>query len=313
MITIKTLLEHIQTGDPTTFPAVLEAYLQTSGANLDTVSPVQINNKTYILTPLMMAARMGQTDTVDLLLKRGANINHRCYSDKRVCHTALIQAVRSGSISTVTLLLERGAEVNSKQSCLYTALVSAVELRDITIVALLLKHGANMNAHAFSTSSAFAKSVKIWDPSPTLAQLALTEFLVKEGAACSRHDFFEIFYDVHSPRLSPTVFTNQRSLIYQIFEKAQRLVPDFAFNDEWAIKIERIQHNNKVSKIGKICGFELARQTPLNGDLSNIVNDYLFVGECHKILTYEFNRARANPSLTRCSEDEITPSRCSIS
>jgi hypothetical protein len=90
---------------------------------------------------------------VDLLLKRGADVNARGNFGK----TALMYAAQFNLIDTATLLLERGADVNAKTSTTgdcwsaidvadRTALMYAAENADLAMVDLLLRHGADAKA-----------------------------------------------------------------------------------------------------------------------------------------------------------------------
>ena len=64
----------------------------------------------YGITPIHRAAWEGQTDTVEFLLDRGANIeekNNRGY-------TPIHSAAENGKTDTVELLLDRGAHIEEK-------------------------------------------------------------------------------------------------------------------------------------------------------------------------------------------------------
>ncbi|MES2459353.1 MAG: ankyrin repeat domain-containing protein [Armatimonadota bacterium] len=61
------------------------------------------------VTALFMAATDGRHETVEALLKRGADANAK---DEEHSVTALMQAVDSGDVRIVRALLEAGAEVN---------------------------------------------------------------------------------------------------------------------------------------------------------------------------------------------------------
>jgi ankyrin repeat protein len=79
---------------------------------------------------LMDAAEKGHTETVALLLDRGANIHAR--NSK-----ALQWAAVNGHTETVALLLERGADIHAVNDW---ALQKAAKNRCTETVALLLKH-----------------------------------------------------------------------------------------------------------------------------------------------------------------------------
>ena len=93
-------------------------------------------------TALMYAARDGLTDTVGLLLDRGAEMEARTRDGK----TALMYAARDGQTDTVSLLLDRGANVNARTATGEAALMHAAKGGSLETVALLLNAGANVNA-----------------------------------------------------------------------------------------------------------------------------------------------------------------------
>uniref|UniRef100_A0A1X7T4P7 Uncharacterized protein n=1 Tax=Amphimedon queenslandica TaxID=400682 RepID=A0A1X7T4P7_AMPQE len=57
-------------------------------------------------TALIEAARGGNSDVVELLLKKGADPSHSNYRGD----TALIEAARGGNCDVVELLLKKGAD-----------------------------------------------------------------------------------------------------------------------------------------------------------------------------------------------------------
>ena len=87
------------------------------------------------------AAWKGDTETVALLLDRGADIEAQGVTGK----TALIYAAEFGRIETVALLLDRGANLEAQDVNGSTALMYAAGNGRIETVALLLDRGANQN------------------------------------------------------------------------------------------------------------------------------------------------------------------------
>jgi len=102
-------------------------------------------------TPLMLAAQNGDTDTINELLKHGANVNA---TDDRGW-SPLIVAIFGGHVNSVKALLNHEANVFSRvwlnngealnSDPQTTALMLAVKRRSKPIVKLLLKHGAKVN------------------------------------------------------------------------------------------------------------------------------------------------------------------------
>ena len=90
------------------------------------------------LTPLVVAASAGQTDTVLSLLAQGASVNATS-ADGR---TALIAAVQGGRIEVVQALISAGANLNAATRGRGTALEVAEAKGEAQIAALLLSSGA---------------------------------------------------------------------------------------------------------------------------------------------------------------------------
>jgi hypothetical protein len=94
-------------------------------------------------TALTGAARFGHTETVNLLLSNGADVNAEGYL---LGVTALMSATTNGRTETVKLLLSKGADVNISDREGNTALMLAVSSNHEDIVTILLSNGADVNA-----------------------------------------------------------------------------------------------------------------------------------------------------------------------
>lgn len=88
-------------------------------------------------TAIQQAAEFGYTSVVELLIRRGADVN-REFKDGR---TPLYWAAKNGHKEIVEILIRSGANVNAKASG-RSALTAAREERRTEIYELLLKHGA---------------------------------------------------------------------------------------------------------------------------------------------------------------------------
>ena len=133
-------------------------------------------------TPLMVAAKNGDTDTVKFLIDAGADLNaqgadlnahNKCNAILRLTvankngymaaeenghtdtvyydrnydrNTALILAVENGHTDIVKLLIDAGADLNAKNYFHDTPLIKAIYYGRIDIVKLLIDAGANLNA-----------------------------------------------------------------------------------------------------------------------------------------------------------------------
>lgn len=96
----------------------------------------------YGVTPLHVAAALGEEAILSALLVAGADIDVRD-SDSR---TPLIWAVVRGRLAIVETLLAAGADCNIRRSDTYTALDLSAERGPIPILKALLRHGADANA-----------------------------------------------------------------------------------------------------------------------------------------------------------------------
>ena len=90
-------------------------------------------------TPLHHAAYCGQTEIVQLLLEKKADVN--CQDEKGA--TALRQAAQQGHLEIVKVLLEKKADVNCRSKEGATALHVAAVNGHLEIVRLLLESGAD--------------------------------------------------------------------------------------------------------------------------------------------------------------------------
>jgi ankyrin repeat protein len=92
------------------------------------------------LTPLMIAAGLGQSQMVDLLLTAGAQV---LAVEPRAGATALHKAALSGNPDVVDLLLDHGAFIDQQSPILgHTALMDAIVYKHEDVVRLLLRRGA---------------------------------------------------------------------------------------------------------------------------------------------------------------------------
>ena len=91
-------------------------------------------------TPLLLAARVGDQESVRLLLAAGANVNDAAPDGL----SALVLAARSGHQKLAQFLVEQGGDPNSTTSG-YTALHAAVLTGSADLVKTLVAHGANPN------------------------------------------------------------------------------------------------------------------------------------------------------------------------
>jgi ankyrin repeat protein len=107
------------------------------------------------ITPLFLAAKSGNAEMVDLLIKAGADVN---YADNKGT-TALMVAAASGSEAAVKSLIANGADVNAKDGAHgQTPLMFAAALNRAAAIRELLAHRADPNIAT--------RAVKLDKPAP---------------------------------------------------------------------------------------------------------------------------------------------------
>ncbi|KAJ6718092.1 ANKYRIN-3-LIKE [Salix purpurea] len=122
----------------------------------------------------LMAARRGELETLESLLRRGASLK---YSDQ-YGFTALHAAAVKGHRDTVSMLAEFGVDLECQDNEGHTPLHLAVEGGDIETVEVLVNNGANVNAKSNrgATPLYMAKAIGYDD---------ISQFLVNRGASSS--------------------------------------------------------------------------------------------------------------------------------
>ncbi|XP_046405893.1 uncharacterized protein LOC124170897 isoform X3 [Ischnura elegans] len=98
-------------------------------------------------TPLILAATAGHEKVVDALLKHGADIEAQ---SERTKDTPLSLACSGGRFEVVDLLLNRGANKEHRNVSDYTPLSLAASGGYINIIKMLLAHGAEINSRTGS-------------------------------------------------------------------------------------------------------------------------------------------------------------------
>ena len=92
-------------------------------------------------TPLIYAARMGNTDAVKLLISAGTDVNRKNFEG--AC--PLSKAALYGHLDCIKLLLEAGADVNSADGDGWTAFMWAAGGVNIECMRVLIEAGADIN------------------------------------------------------------------------------------------------------------------------------------------------------------------------
>lgn len=98
------------------------------------------------VTPLMYAARNGNTLIVKELISAGAKVNMQDAQD----WTALMNAASKNYTEIISMLIDAGADVNMKAKRGWTALMAASQCGNESIIRILLSKGALVNAQTSS-------------------------------------------------------------------------------------------------------------------------------------------------------------------
>ncbi|HLK60229.1 MAG TPA: ankyrin repeat domain-containing protein [Chthonomonadaceae bacterium] len=109
-------------------------------------------------TPLILAARYNDLDTLKLLLARGARVNETSYDG-----TALVVAGLYGDLPLIRYLIRKGARVNARSDDGETALINAAGEGKYENVKILLAAGANPNLKRQDGVTALMEAVRNGD------------------------------------------------------------------------------------------------------------------------------------------------------
>jgi len=126
-------------------------------------------------TPLMTAARLGQTMRVKAFIEAGADVKAK----NKIAITALVNAVLAGDVEIVKLLVQAGAEVNAANAEGSTPLIFAAVYEMPDIVRALIEEGANIDAR---TSEGFTPLIH----ASGVGDLATVKILLEAGADVNR-------------------------------------------------------------------------------------------------------------------------------
>jgi hypothetical protein len=148
------------------------------GADLNTVTSVYLGNlDTDEMTPLGEAIKREQTETVQMLIAHGADVNLGGNSEiplivtprTQMPETPLMMAAEKNNPIIAKMLIDKGARVNAKNSLGLTPLMFAASYAGPDLVRQLIQAGADINAKSSSgkTPLMFAAS----DGRPGVAKL----------------------------------------------------------------------------------------------------------------------------------------------
>ena len=145
----------------------------------------------YGATPMSLAAEVGNTDMLKLLLEAGANAD----SPNPDGQTALLAVARTGNVTAAQLLLDHGATVDAREKWGgQTALMWASARRHPEMMQLLISKGADVNARSIDrnyqrhvTAEGRPKNLDSGGLTPLLYAarencMACVEVLLKNGA-----------------------------------------------------------------------------------------------------------------------------------
>jgi len=148
------------------------------GADLNTVTSIYLGGlDTDEMTPLGEAIKREHTETVQMLIAHGANVNFKGNSEvplivtprSQMPETPLMMAAEKNNLIIAKMLIDKGARVNAKNSLGLTPLMFAASYAGPDLVRQLIQAGADINAKSSTGKTAlmFADS----DGRPGVAKL----------------------------------------------------------------------------------------------------------------------------------------------
>jgi ankyrin repeat protein len=205
------------------------------------------------MTALMAASSRGHSELVQLLIKRGANVNLKHYSGT----TALMSAAGSGDESTVKALLDAGADVNAKvlspHAGEFTPLTTTINtdhpqrfeiarillaakaevnpkgpfvmsplmhaLEDLEMVKLLIAHGADINQKNFRGATPLMGAA-------VGRNVAVVKYLIEKGADVKARDKdgYTALMGAENERTRTMFYAEERDEIIRVLKRAEARV-----------------------------------------------------------------------------------------
>jgi len=124
-------------------------------------------------TPLHLAAHFGQTESVRLLLNKGALAN--AHSSNALHNMPLHAAAAGKATDAARLLITHGGDVNARQHGGWVPLHAAAQNGDLELARLLIESGADVNIRAENQQRPL-------DLALTKGQQTMVELLESHGA-----------------------------------------------------------------------------------------------------------------------------------
>jgi ankyrin repeat protein len=142
-----------------------------------------VNLKRYVGdTPLMLAMGSDNVNTVRALLKAGADPNAKAFSPHAGELTPLILAInlsREHRVEIAKAVIAAGAEINPREAFSMSPLMTAVE--DLEMVKVLIAHGADVNQKNFRGVTALMAAA-------AAGPASVVKYLIEKGADVNARD-----------------------------------------------------------------------------------------------------------------------------
>ncbi len=168
------------------------------------------------ISPLRLEVKRWNREVVELLLRKGADIEAKDYSGA----TALHLAAAKGDIGSAELLLTHGADITAQTKSGATALHLAAESGCEVIVKLLLDRGADIMAEDYSGWTALHKaafgslSSRFWWSD----NVKVVHLLLERGADVTARN--------HEGNTALQLVTGKRSTVEELLKYAEHLVQE---------------------------------------------------------------------------------------
>jgi ankyrin repeat protein len=179
---------HTPLMDAVKFPKMVRLLLQ-HGATVNNKGEMAYDYDSHEWTDLMIAARYGQTESVRLMLARGARVNERNNEGDTALTNLFFYPCdpneKAGLIATARLLLRAGANPNNANRNKVTPLIQAAFYGRDEAIPLLLARGAQVDAKDIRGCTALmycagghvyrvVRGGNFMEPSPKIAALLLS-------------------------------------------------------------------------------------------------------------------------------------------
>jgi uncharacterized protein len=194
VVSVNGLLSAINNKDVDAVASLLDKGAKVNDNEVSVGGEIPFNTPGGGDTPLIRAAKRGFMAIVQLLLKRGADVNLPNVSTRS---TALHYAAGHGDMALARLLLEHGAKLNVSDSQGETPLMYALVEGEVEVFHLLLEHGADVDLQNAEGCNVLMMVMdppyrigahRLFEPLPNPTRLKMVQTLIAKRAKLNLRD-----------------------------------------------------------------------------------------------------------------------------